>query len=133
MGSLPTHSWSLPNSISIESQVLSKRLDTLPIFNWQVSLAYATTFLCILLLQYIFKLILCSELSFRGPNLAPHQDLTPLLDFKFSFLSHFMSSCISKIFFLFTCLPHLVGRLRICWRFSADVMTLPKVLYLVWH
>ena len=39
----------------------------------QVSLAYAITFLCILLLQYIFKLIPCSELSFRGPNLGPHQ------------------------------------------------------------
>ena len=50
----------------------SKILDTLPIFDWQVSLAYATAFLCILLLQYIFKLIPRSELSFRGPNLGPH-------------------------------------------------------------
>ena len=72
MGPLPTHSWTLPYSILIESQVLSKILDTLPIFNWQVSLAYVTTFLCILLLQYIFKLIPCSELSFRGPNLGPY-------------------------------------------------------------
>ena len=36
------------------------------------SLAYATTFLSILLLQYIFKFIPCSELSFRGPSLGPH-------------------------------------------------------------
>ena len=42
------------------------------IFDWQVSLAYATTFLCILLLQYILKLKPCSELSFRGPKLGPH-------------------------------------------------------------
>ena len=61
MGPLPTHSWTLPNSILIESQRLSKRLDSLPIFDWQISLAYATTFLCILLLQYIFKLIPCSQ------------------------------------------------------------------------
>ena len=47
--------------------------DILPIFDWHVSLAYATTFFCILLLQYIFKLISCSEFSFRGPNLGPHQ------------------------------------------------------------
>ena len=73
MGQLPTHSWTLPNSILIESQVLSMRLDILPIFDWQVSLAYATTFLCTLLHQYIFKLIPCSELSFRSPNLGPHQ------------------------------------------------------------
>ena len=71
MGPLPTHSWTLPNSILIERQVLSKILDTLPIFDWQVSLAYATIFL--LLLQYIFKLISCSELSFCGPNQGPHQ------------------------------------------------------------
>ena len=30
------------------------------------------TFLCILLLQYILKLIPCSKLSFRGPKLGPH-------------------------------------------------------------
>ena len=76
MGPLPTHSWTLPNSILIESQVLSKILDTLLISDWQVSLAYATIFLCILLLQYIFKLIPCSELSFRGPNLGLHHMLT---------------------------------------------------------
>ena len=75
IGQLPTHSWTLPNSISIDCQVLSKILDTPPIFDWQVSLAYATTFLSILLLQYIFKLIPCSELSFRGPNLGPHQKI----------------------------------------------------------
>ena len=72
MGPLPTHSWTLPNSILIKSQVLSKLLNTLPIFDWQVSLAYATTFLPILLLQYIFKLIPCSELSFHCPYLSPH-------------------------------------------------------------
>ena len=33
MGPLPTHSWTLPNSILIESQVLSKILDTLRIFD----------------------------------------------------------------------------------------------------
>ena len=33
MGPLPTHSWTLPNSTLIESQVLSNRLDTLPIFD----------------------------------------------------------------------------------------------------
>ena len=33
MGPLPTHSWTLPNSILIESQVLSKILDTLLIFD----------------------------------------------------------------------------------------------------
>ena len=48
------------------------RLDRDWIFDWQVSLAYATTFLCILLLQYILKLILCSDLSFRGLQLGPH-------------------------------------------------------------
>ena len=73
MGPLPPHSWTLPNFKLIESQVLSKKmLDTLPIFDWQVSLAYATTFLCILLPRYIFKLIPCSDLSFRGPNLGLH-------------------------------------------------------------
>ena len=72
MGPLPTNSWTLTNSILIECQVLSWILDTLPIFDWQVSLSYATTFLCILLLQYIFKLIPCSELSFRGPNQGQH-------------------------------------------------------------
>ena len=46
------------------------RLDIGWIVDWQVSLAYATTFLCILLLQYIFKLIPCSELSFRDPKLG---------------------------------------------------------------
>ena len=53
-----------------------KKLDTLLIFDWQVSLAYTITFLCILLLQYIFKLIPCSELSFRSPNLGPHHYVT---------------------------------------------------------
>ena len=72
MGPLPNNSWTTPNSILIENQVLSKILDTLPIFDWQVSLAYAITFLGILLLQYIFKLIPCSELSFRGPNQGLH-------------------------------------------------------------
>ena len=43
------------------------------IFDWQVNLPYSTTFLCILLLQYILKLIPCSKLSFRGPKLGPHQ------------------------------------------------------------
>ena len=33
MGPLPTHSWTLLSSILIESQVLSRRLDTLPIFD----------------------------------------------------------------------------------------------------
>ena len=90
---LPTHSWTLPNSILIESLVRSAISDTLPIFDWQVSLAYATTFLCILSLQYIFKLITCSELSFRGPNLGPHQilqnfwlTLVLLIDMSFSFV-----------------------------------------------
>ena len=46
----------------------SRILDTLPIPEWQVSLAYATTFLCILLLQYIFKLVPCSELSSVVPT-----------------------------------------------------------------
>ena len=49
------------------------RLDEDLVFAWQVSLDYATTFLCILLLQYIRKLIPYSELSFRGPKLGPHQ------------------------------------------------------------
>ena len=49
------------------------RLDRDWILDWQVSLAYATTFLCILLLQYILKLIPCSELSFRGSKLGPYQ------------------------------------------------------------
>ena len=51
--------------------VVVVRLDREWIFDWQVNLAYATTFLCILLLQYILKLIPCSELSFRGPKLGP--------------------------------------------------------------
>ena len=33
LGSLPTHSWTLPNCILIESQVLSNILDTLLIFD----------------------------------------------------------------------------------------------------
>ena len=49
------------------------RLDRDEIFDGQVSLAYAITFLCILLLQYILKLIPCSGLSFRGPKLGAHQ------------------------------------------------------------
>ena len=49
------------------------RLDRDWIIDWQVSLAYATTFLCILLLQYILKLTPGSELSFRGHKLSPHQ------------------------------------------------------------
>ena len=74
MGPLSTHSCTLAISILIECQVLSGEiLDTLLIFDWQVSLAYAPTFLCILLLQYIFKLIPCSELSFRGSDLGPHK------------------------------------------------------------
>ena len=32
-GPLPTHSWTLPNSILIENQVLSKILDILTIFD----------------------------------------------------------------------------------------------------
>ena len=87
MGPLPTHSWILPNSILIESQVITRILDTLPIFDWQVSLAYATTFLCILLLQYIFKLIPCSELSFRGPNMGPHQRV---IDQCYEFVSNYL-------------------------------------------
>ena len=54
MGPLPTHWWTLLNSILIESQVLSSvgrvRLDRDWIFDRHVSLAYTTTFLCILLL-----------------------------------------------------------------------------------
>ena len=55
------------------ARVLSKILDTQPIFDWQISRVYATPFLCILLLQYICKLTPYSELSFRGPNLGPHK------------------------------------------------------------
>ena len=33
MGPLPTYSSTLPNSILIDSQVLSRRLDSLPIFD----------------------------------------------------------------------------------------------------
>ena len=51
------------------------------IFDWQVSLAYATTVLCILLLQYILKLILYSELSFRGPKMGPYQLVTRIRDY----------------------------------------------------
>ena len=87
MGPLPTHLWTLPNSILIESQVLSKSLDTLPIFDWQVSLAYTTTFLWILLLQYIFKPIPCSELSFRGPKLGPHHFIRKYLTENFVYLA----------------------------------------------
>ena len=80
MGPLTTHWFTLPNPTLIKSQVLLSfwmngqsvgRRDW--IFDWQVSLAYVTTFLCILLLQYILKLIPCSELSFRRPKLDPHQ------------------------------------------------------------
>ena len=78
MGPLPTHWWTLPNPILIESQVVSSLGWSAGcrdwIFDWQISLAYATTFLCILLLQYVLKLIPCSELSFRGPKLGPHQN-----------------------------------------------------------
>ena len=73
MGPLLTHSWTLPNSILIESQIHSKRVGTPPIFDWLVSLVYATTFLSILLFQYIFKLIPCSELSFVVLTWGPHQ------------------------------------------------------------
>ena len=75
---LPTHWLTLPNRKFIESQVLSwvgrSSWDWIRdwIFDWQVSLVYATTILCTLLLQYILKLIPCSELSFRGPKLGPH-------------------------------------------------------------
>ena len=51
------------------------------IFDRQVSLAYATTFLVIFLLQYILKLIPCSELSFCGPKLGPHQLVTRIQDY----------------------------------------------------
>ena len=47
------------------------------IFDWQVSLAFLWT----LLLQYILKLIPCSELSFRGPKLGPYQLATRIREY----------------------------------------------------
>ena len=61
-------------------------------FDWLVSLAYATTFLCILWLQSILKFIPCSELSFRGPKLGPHQKW-------FSVLMEIIKYCSMACFF----------------------------------
>ena len=97
MGPLPSHSWTFSNSILIESQVLSKMLDALPIFDWQVSLAYDKTFFCILLVQYIFKLILYSELSFRGPNLGPYQK-SMAIKLQYTSLTIRLFSFITKTF-----------------------------------
>ena len=82
------------------------RLDRDWIFDWQVSLAYATTFLCILLLQYIFKLIPCSELSFRGPKLGPRRYGIPIMIFNCHYFSFFTCSSRWVYFriYVFVCL-----------------------------
>ena len=58
--------------ITLVGRSVVVRLDRDWIFDWHVSQAYAITFLCILSLQYILKLIPYSELSFRGTKLGPH-------------------------------------------------------------
>ena len=68
-----------PNTLVGRTVVV--RLNRDWIFDWQVYLAFATTFLCILLLQYTLKLIPCSELSFRGPKLGPYQLATRIRDY----------------------------------------------------
>ena len=94
--------------INREPSSLVGRLDRNWIFDWQVSLAYATTFLCILLLQYIRKLIPCSELSFRGSKLGSYQydnyywvkKLKKMFACPVTTLPHLNLSCLIFFFYL---------------------------------
>ena len=84
MGPLPNHWGTLPSPILIESQVFSS-------LGWSVSRSSRLDIRLTskpsllnhfsLYLQYILKLIPCSELSFRGPKLGPHQLKTRIRDY----------------------------------------------------